>query len=141
VAKSIFDSNKQLDEVHLCANGQGWTDAEKAAAYAAKFEDDNVYTFKRSDFEVKKVPPIKVAEGKELENAAAEKTALSEETADEDIENAAAEKTAPSEETAPGIEILKTRYKKLTGKEAPGNIKVETLKAKISAIENKTIKD
>lgn len=61
IAKRYFDSNKKLEEVYVCANGQGWTDKETAEKYAEKLDDDNVYTFKRSDFEVKK-QPIKVAD-------------------------------------------------------------------------------
>ena len=54
IAKRLFDSNRGLDKLHICANGQGWTDVDKAKNYAEKLEDDNVYTFNRSDFETKK---------------------------------------------------------------------------------------
>jgi hypothetical protein len=61
IAKRYFDSNRNLDEVHVCANGQGWTDKATAEKYAEKLDDDNVYTFKRADFEITK-QPIKVAD-------------------------------------------------------------------------------
>lgn len=54
-AKVLFDSNKDINILYLCANGQGFIDEKAATRYAKQFADDNVYTFEREKAEEDRV--------------------------------------------------------------------------------------
>lgn len=113
-AQVLFDSNKDIDVLYLCANGQGFTDEKCAVRYAKQFTDDNVYTFERE-----KAGADNLTEGTtELVN--------SDKALDyDDIHKELLEDRA----------FLMARYKALSGNDAPKNIKDETLVSRVQELE------
>ncbi len=79
-ANSLFKSNKELTEVHICSNGQGFTDKAVAKHYAKQFTDDNVYTFVHEERAKAKEEAEKAAKAKAEKEAKkeAEKAAKAE---------------------------------------------------------------
>lgn len=119
IAKGLFDSNRGIDTLHLCANGQGYTDKERAAKYAEQFDDDSVYTFERE-----KKPSIDTEKAKK----AAVKAELAKQQNAFDYEKV-------DKELLEDRDFLMARYEALEGKKAPANIKNETLVEKVKALE------
>lgn len=110
VAKALFESNSELNEVFLCSNGQGFTDSEMAENYAKQFDDDTVYTFKR--------------EGEE-ESVANEKANYEGAFDYEKIDRELLDDRA----------FLFARYEALEGKKAPHNIGTEKLAERVQELE------
>ncbi len=153
-ADNLFRSNKELKEVHLCANAQGFTDKQYAERYAKQFADDNVYTFvheKRAKAKAeadKKAKEEAARKQKEVEQKAKEEKEKQE---SESKKKEAAKKKAEQKEAAKKQEpfdyekvnkelledrdFLFARHEALTGKKPASNIGTEKLAVKVQEIE------
>lgn len=124
-AKALFDGNKELTEVHLCANGQGFTDKEYAERYAKQFSDDNVYTFIHDE----RVKAKEEAEKKAKKEAKKQATLeLASKQGAFDYENV--DKALLSDK-----DFLLARYELLAEKKPPHNIGIEKLAEQVAEFE------
>ncbi len=151
-ADSLFRSNKEVTELHLCSNGQGFTDKQYAERYAKQFADDNVYTFVHEERAKAKAEAEKKAQEEAARKQAEAEAKAKEEKAKKEAEakkqkilelagkQEAYDYENVDKELLSNRDFLLARHEMLADKKAANNIGTAKLAERVVELEKEKLK-